>query len=137
MLSSKLACGTDITWFSFVCPKINVNFDTNSALQEFRQGIAWGEEVFRGKKRGVTEITTGHKYDWVLVPKNEEKAFCEESEVFEIEESSVPKHIDCPPLLRVVIQKDLKAAGQPVPEKIELPFLSENYIKDLEWKWKS
>ena len=107
------------------------------ALQEFRAGSAWGEEVFRGNNRGVTEITTGHKYDWVLVPKNEEGAFCGETEVFTIEESNVPKQINCPPLLQMVIQKDLKAAGQPVPEKIELPFLSERYIKDLEWKWKS
>ncbi|RUS81789.1 hypothetical protein EGW08_010481 [Elysia chlorotica] len=109
----------------------------DATCKEFKQGVAWGQEVFRGKARGITEITTGHKYDWVLVPKNEEKSFSEETEVFEVEESSVPKHIDCPPLLKIVLQKDLTAAGQPVPEKIELPFLSETYIKDLEWKWKS
>lgn len=109
----------------------------DATCKEFRKGSAWGEEVFRGKPRGEIEITTGHKYDWVLLPKCDEEAFCAETEVFEIEETSVPKNIDCPPLLKMVIVKDLKASGQPIPDKIELPFLSEKYIKDLEWKWKS
>ncbi|GFN74833.1 28S ribosomal protein s34, mitochondrial [Plakobranchus ocellatus] len=109
----------------------------DATCTEFKTGSAWGEEVFRGKKRGITEITTGHKYDWVLVPKDEEDAFCNETEVFDIDPQSIPKTMACPPLLEMVIQKDLKASGQPVPEKVQLPFFSEGYIKDLEWKWKS
>ncbi|CAG5115707.1 unnamed protein product [Candidula unifasciata] len=95
----------------------------------------WGHEVFRGREKGVNLITEGRKLDWVLVPKEEEKEFCAVREVYDIKQIPVPTHMNCPPLLELSIKGEMKARGQAPPEKIQIPFIADNYIKELDSYW--
>ncbi|KAH9498859.1 28S ribosomal protein S34, mitochondrial [Bulinus truncatus] len=93
------------------------------------QGTAWGYEVFRGKETGLKQITTGHQFDWILVPKNEEEEFCKNSEVFDIDINSLPKTISCPPLLAMNLKKEAGASNKSLPQEIEIPYCAEDFIK--------
>ncbi|BFZ02937.1 hypothetical protein BsWGS_05976 [Bradybaena similaris] len=95
----------------------------------------WGQEVFRGKEKGVNMITGGRKNDWILVPKEEEQEFCVVSDLYDISKIPVPTHMSCPPLLELKIKGEMKAKGQAVPEKIQVPFIADIYLKELDSEW--
>ncbi|KAK0053085.1 28S ribosomal protein S34 mitochondrial [Biomphalaria pfeifferi] len=97
-------------------------------------GTAWGQLVFRGKEMGVKQIDVGHQLDWVLVPKHEEKDFCQ-TEVYDIDINSLPKTISCPPLLEMALKRDMKASKQNVPTKIEIPFYAEEFANAISRRW--
>ncbi|CAL1528986.1 unnamed protein product [Lymnaea stagnalis] len=99
--------------------------------KEFCKGTAWGQMVFRGKETGLAEITSGHKFDWILVPKEEEEEYCKSPEVFDVDKIAIPKYIACPPLLEIVLKQEIKAKGMPVPEKIQIPFYADEYKKEI------
>ncbi len=70
-------------------------------FQEKRKGEAWGIKVFRGENFGERRIDSGMKMDWRLIPKEEEKVFCQElSEPRP--KSVVPKYSLLPPLLEIL-----------------------------------
>lgn len=78
---------------------------------------------------------TGHKRDWILVPKEEEQEFCIITDVYDVNQIPVPTHVDCPPLLEIALKEKMKAKREAVPEKIQIPFVSENYVKELDSEW--
>uniref|UniRef100_A0A0B7BU50 Uncharacterized protein n=1 Tax=Arion vulgaris TaxID=1028688 RepID=A0A0B7BU50_9EUPU len=102
---------------------------------KYDSGCAWGVEVFRGKERGVSKILTGHKRDWILVSKEEEQEFCVITDKFDVNNIPIPTHMTCPPLLEIVLKKEMQAKGKTVPEKVIIPFVSDRLVKELDSEW--
>ena len=77
--------------------------------------------MYRGQKFGVTRIDAGYKTDWFLVPKEEEAEFCKITAVLPKKEKP-PTHVDCPPLLELLIRAEMERNGEtPSQDLFRLP----------------
>ncbi|KAI0981038.1 hypothetical protein GJ496_011900 [Pomphorhynchus laevis] len=84
-----------------------VSYFTMHKTSIFNADEFYGFEVYRGERRGLTQIKRARAYDWYLIPKDEEHFYKDrtlaEGELYkEIEE--VPKLIDLPPALAEILK---------------------------------
>ncbi|KAK6171416.1 hypothetical protein SNE40_019609 [Patella caerulea] len=79
---------------------------------KLREGVAWGEKIFRGDNLGVRKIETGQKTDWKLIPKEEETDFCKLTEKDKRDQRIVPATVPFPPFLEAWLKQDLRRKGK-------------------------
>ncbi|CAH1795304.1 unnamed protein product, partial [Owenia fusiformis] len=81
------------------------------------RGTVWGEVVFRGQNEGIKKLTLStHKPDWVLLPKEEEEAFCSH-DAPAYKPNVVPSKITYPPLLKAMVVDELERKGEHLTEE--------------------
>ncbi|XP_052791316.1 uncharacterized protein LOC128225251 [Mya arenaria] len=86
-------------------------------VKGYHKGLAFGEKVFRGKNYGVCRIDSGYKFDWILVPKEQEQAIIDSvKSSYPTKETVVPYEVTVPPLMKMFISGELKAHGYRVSE---------------------
>ncbi|XP_041363830.1 28S ribosomal protein S34, mitochondrial-like [Gigantopelta aegis] len=85
-----------------------------------RQCTAWGLKTFRGEELGEFRIDSGHKADWILIPKDEEESFCTIDAKHE-KKSDIPQFVQFPPLLKALVQQEMEAQGQDSSKPMKLP----------------
>ncbi|KAK7104008.1 small ribosomal subunit protein mS34-like [Littorina saxatilis] len=92
-------------------------------------GTAWAEKVYRGQELGMSRIDVGYKFDWFMVPKEDEAEFCKITAVLPKKEKP-PKHFDCPPLLELLTRTDMKKMGEsPSSDLFRLALHSKTHSK--------
>lgn len=101
-------------------------FEPNMSDEYLRLGKFYGDVVFRGVKYG-NMLLSGHKEDFQLIPKEEEKFFLEKTlpdgKLWR-EPTMLPKFTELPPLLKEMLKQE--AISKNVAFKIEelkLPLL--------------
>ena len=93
--------------------------DIVKLFQYLESGIFWGEKVHRGVNLGECFIDGCDKTDWNLVRKDEEEEFSKITTVLERKEV-LSDHTDCPPLLKVILQNQMKQEGKEIPDDIRI-----------------
>lgn len=73
-------------------------------------GEVWAETVFRGRRLGVMQMESPHVPDYKLVPKSEEDRLLA-LPVSEPVQKILPRYIKMPPLLRMIVERNMKAEG--------------------------
>ncbi|KAL1469475.1 hypothetical protein MTO96_025082 [Rhipicephalus appendiculatus] len=73
-------------------------------------GDVWAETVFRGRRLGVIQLESPQVPDYKLVPKSEEARLLSLPVVDPVPKV-LPRYLKMPPLMRIIVERDLKAKG--------------------------
>ncbi|XP_050031800.1 small ribosomal subunit protein mS34 [Dermacentor andersoni] len=73
-------------------------------------GDVWAETVYRGRRIGVVQLESPQVPDYKLVPKSEEGRLLS-LPVADPVPKVLPRYLKMPPLMRIVVERDLKAKG--------------------------
>lgn len=86
-------------------------------FQGYNKGTASGHKVFRGVDFGVCKIEAGHKYDWMLIPKDQEQALLDSvKDVKPRNHTVLPELRTIPPLMELILRKELTADGYEIKD---------------------
>lgn len=96
-------------------------------MQGYNKGVAYGERVFRGVNYGVCRIDSGQKYDWILIPKDQEEALLESAKAVQPKPpKQIPQTSEIPPLLEILMRKEMADEGYVISDKM---FFYKNKIR--------
>lgn len=73
-------------------------------------GDVWAQTVFRGRRVGVVQLESPQVPDYKLVPKSEEARLLSLPVVDPVPKV-LPRYLKMPPLMRIIVERDLKAKG--------------------------
>lgn len=79
-------------------------------LQDMRKVRVHVEKMFRGKSELLTIESASYKWDYRLIPKDEEEKYL--SSKVEQSITVLPKTMDFPPVLRELLIREAKARGE-------------------------
>lgn len=78
-------------------------------------GEVWAETIFRGRRLGVRQVESPHVPDYKLVPKSEEGRLLA-LPVSELVPKVLPRYIKMPPLLRMIVERNMRDEGADEPK---------------------
>uniref|UniRef100_L7LVC0 Putative mitochondrial ribosomal protein s34 n=1 Tax=Rhipicephalus pulchellus TaxID=72859 RepID=L7LVC0_RHIPC len=91
-------------------------------------GDVWAETVFRGRRLGVIQLESPQVPDYKLVPKSEEARLLSLPVVDPVAKV-LPRYLKMPPLMRIIVERDLKAKGLSLPVVDPVPKVLPRYLK--------
>lgn len=89
-------------------------------------GDVWAETVFRGRRLGVIQLESPQVPDYKLVPRSEEARLLSLPVVDPVPKV-LPRYLKMPPLMRIIVERDLKAKGVVEEPKLKAVY-SSSYV---------